>query len=195
MKKTCPACKAAVLETVCACGYDFMMDDCPGCDKRIPEGSIVCPLCQYDILTGTPAKVKKTKRTPSVALAQVITQNLQPIIHEEPIKSQVAGGLRINHVVTLGHFGRSDSKYIELLWPADQEVTDESLYQWADDFRKAYTDKVRSTTHLSNRAISHWCRYSATLYAAQNDKRGRNDVLRDNADRILKLLGGNDCPW
>src|SRR5262245_7129565 len=137
--KTCPSCSASVRrqDMLCACGYDWTMDDCPGCDKRIPEGTLICPHCRYDLETGTAAPVKKKRKKEEsgggVAVA-VAPPKEAVVVEEEPLpldefveekpKTNKPGGYMRSHVAALGNYTgnseTSDSNYIELYWPKDQ---------------------------------------------------------------------------
>jgi len=50
--KPCPDCKAdvPVLMPACQCGYDFTLEPCPGCDRRIDPDAVTCPYCNYNLL-------------------------------------------------------------------------------------------------------------------------------------------------
>jgi hypothetical protein len=179
------------------------MDDCPGCKARIEEGSPTCPHCNYDILSGTPAKVKaapKPKKSKelipvAVAVAPEPEQTYDEYVDEDrPQNQPKLGGMRLSHSVALGNYGTPDISYSALFWPKDQEITDDNLREWAVNFREEYRTQVscRSSVYLSNHAIANWCAQEAVWHAKRHGKDGRNDVLLANADRILRLLGGED---
>ena len=184
----CPKCKATVAaaDLICQCGFDFTMDDCPGCDERIPEGTLFCPHCNYDILEGIPAKIQVKVKSADKKI--VVKEDREPELR----RANVPSGLRTSHVVAPGSHGKPDPSYPELLWPKDREVNDNTLLEWAESFREAYTSKVRPDCLLSNRAIHNWCQYTAVWHAQREGKEGRNDILQIHANRILSLLGGND---
>ncbi len=208
--KNCPSCKAAVDTSVmeCSCGYDWTKMDCPGCDARIPDDASFCPHCKYDLVEGKPAKkpgekkTRKKKEDDTAPASNVVVstgKGKTPPPDDygegyEPNKPRKPGGMMLTHSVALGNYGQPDANYTELFWPKGQEVNDENLMQWAEEFRDAYRTKVlgRSTSYLSNIAIAGWCRNWAKDQAKRHGKEGQNDVLAENADRILQLLGGSE---
>ncbi len=204
--KQCPPCKRPVAPAVmeCDCGYDWTKMDCPGCNARIPDDTAVCPNCRYDILEDKPAK-KEGEKKPRKKKEEEAPKNVvvgrkttpAPVEEEdgdEKPKPRKPGGMMLTHSVALGNYGQPDANYTELYWPKDQEVNDDTLLQWAEDFREAYRTKVlgRSTSYLSNVAVAGWCRNWAKDQAKRHGKEGQNDVLAENYERILQLLGGSE---
>ncbi len=208
--KQCPSCKKSVATTVmeCDCGYDWTKMDCPGCNARIPDDTAVCPNCRYDIVEDKPAKKEGEKKTRTkkkddespkgnVVVAtgrKTVPAPVEDDEYEDKPKPRKPGGMMLTHSVALGNYGQKDANYTELYWPKGEEVNDDTLLAWAENFRQAYREKVlgRSTSYLSNIAIAGWCRNWAKDQAKRHDKEGQNDVLFENADRILMLLGGKE---
>lgn len=211
--KVCPKCndKLSPENMICDCGYDFTKMDCPGCDERIPDDSVICRYCKYNLVENKAYKPKRDSAEDDIAIPSVLIsagksggegvkrrgrkreeEEVEPVEPVE-VKSHKTG-LRLCHSYAPGQLGVPDPNYGEMYWQKGQEVTDDSLLEWAEAFRLAYRTKVknREDCHLSNYCISSWCHSSSQWQAKRHNKEGQNDVLVKNADRILKLLGGND---
>ena len=164
---------------------DIDLEPCPGCERPIDIMRATCPHCKYD-LTGTAPPPKKPK-TPKEPKARKQTQESGAGESgageaDLPIRSGIRSGHSIM-VPALGRMGGKSIDFAELHWKKNEESTDENLREWADNLRDAWPNKVESQGYLSNHAVGLLARDADGTYDA---------VLRQCAERIVELLGGDD---
>ena len=134
MKKKCPDCEKMLdlHQLVCECGYDYMMDDCPSCDRRVPEGTMTCPYCCYEIVSiGNPKKLKSK------------AQPTSPEPNKSTIKVIRLSKIFVPAAATIAQWPE---------WAFKKPTTDENMLEWAKKLRTA-AEKVGD--NLTNHALGY----------------------------------------
>ncbi len=153
---------------------EWMNEPCPGCEKMIDCTLNVCPFCRYDVAKGVPASAPKEepKRQPKITPTP-------------PIRHRV--GQEAVFVPALGRMSGKAIDFSALHWPTNQEPTDENLLEWAQTLRDAWCLPLPQgggeNTYLSNHAIG---------YLASHADGKHDEPLKQNWERIVALLGGDD---
>ncbi len=152
--------------------YDYLKDPCPGCGQDIDCTLHFCPHCRYDLDKGAPAAEDKPKKKTE--------KKVEP---QTPFRL----GRETVWVPALGRMSGKSLDFPALHWPSNTEVNDENLREWAYNLRDAWCMPLPEgggeNTLLSNHAIG---------YLASHADGKRDDPLRENASRIVALLGGDD---
>lgn len=177
--KECPECEKSVAwnATNCKCGYDFSLEPCPGCDRRIAPEAAVCPHCQYNLILGEKAAPTQVKK-PSRKQKKEKKRKKQAAV--EPTRPTRLKRKEKVWVPALGRINRDPIDFPELhLHLKEADVTDELLLEWATRLRIVWERHPETGGgYLTNRAIGYIADW------------GEERVLRRHANRIMNLLGG-----
>ena len=158
---------------------DDFKEPCPGCDREIDCTAIRCPFCKYDLSCAPPTpKVRKAREKTEKQKQE--ESDKQAALEAQIKRNEINGcpsGTQLIYVPALGRHGQPSLDFPELHL-RKPDPTDAELLEWAENLRYAYPKHDRGW--LSNHAIGYLCQTS------------KNKVLRDNKDKIIQLLGGDD---
>jgi hypothetical protein len=186
--KVCPGCKKNIKSDAlnCECGFDFLADECPGCDKPISLEDEKCPHCGYNLAAGSPPKPTKQPKQPKPkadpkppkAAGSGRTKVKEQVKEVSKARAAMPAGYRgVTHIPALGRFGQPPIDFPELHFKGDAN-DDEALKEWAENLRYAWANNVRDGSWLSNHAIGYLA--------------GLEKPLTGKAGHIMQLLGGDD---
>lgn len=145
--KKCPDCEKELKpeNMLCSCGYDFTKMDCPGCDTRIPDDSVTCPNCKYNLVEDRPFG-----RKPRQLKIKVEEKTVVKPIRNRKSKVYVPALFRM-------------SNWSELSFSGPE--TDAGLLAWANKLRNRANE---DNDWFSNHAVAYVAEHSDNKYLKTN---------------------------
>jgi hypothetical protein len=154
------------------------MDECPGCLNRIPEGTIICDFCNYDLLSTKPQvkAVKPIEIAPLLTLSVSGTPNEQykAAYEQDPFKSTFYATFK-----TTKETAQKEFTQLLLQEQKRRQPKKKNLDPLDDAFIEA----------LKNRLLT---KYKISEYDAQlaKQKKEREDLLWSLAKQVTPIVGG-----
>lgn len=164
---------------------------CGGCNMFLGIRTAICP-CGFEFKKAV-ASIK-----PDVYEREEAEESEEkPVKKLEPFRLSTCPSDRggsVRQMAVFGRFGKTDPDDSEMRWKNGREVNDQNLVDWAERFREWYRERFDKQVFLSNYAIWRYCTMQSHKPATGTLIERQDKVLVENADRILRLLGGNDKP-